>query len=83
MDDPTIVNAIANLDGESEYRALTAMYEGDTRGDDLQRQAQARRREAKSVKTQALFKAAGTIIGAGSSLLDRYGGGGKAHPALR
>lgn len=73
-DDPTIVNAIADLDGESEYRALTALYEGNQRGDDLERQAKSRRREAKSVKTQSYFKAAGSILGAGSTLFDRYGG---------
>lgn len=72
VDDPTVVNAIANLDGESEYRALTAMYEGDTRGDDLERQAKARRTEAKNVKKQALFKAGSTIIGAGGGIADRY-----------
>ena len=74
VDDPTIVNAMANLEGESEYRALTAMYEGNVRGDDLERQAKDRRREAKSVKTQSYFKAAGSILGAGSTLYDRYSG---------
>lgn len=75
-DDPTVVNAIANLDGESEYRALTAMYEGNVRGDDLERQAKARRTEAKNVKKQALFKAGSTILGAAAgSMFDRYGGG--------
>lgn len=74
-DDPSVINAIANIEGEGEYRALTALYEGNSSGDDLVRQAAARRTEAKNVKRAALFKAAGTIIGAGSSLADRYGGG--------
>ena len=73
-DDPTVVNAIADIEGEGEYRALTALYEGNVAGDDLERQAKARRREAKSVKKQSYFKAAGTILGAGASLADRYGG---------
>ena len=74
-DDPTIVNAMADLEGESEHRALTALYEGNVAGDDLERQAKVRRREAKSVKTQSYFKAGATILGAGASLADRYGGG--------
>lgn len=79
-DDPTIVNAIADLEGEGEYRALTALYEGNVAGDDLERQAGARRREAKSVKKASKFKALGTILGAGASLYDRYGGS-KPKPA--
>lgn len=75
-DDPTIVNALADLEGEGEYRALTALYEGNVAGDDLARQAQSRRKEAKNVKRASYFKAAGTILGAGSSLADRYGGSG-------
>lgn len=73
-DDPTVVNAIADIEGEGEYRALTALYEGNTAGDDLERQAAARRREAKTVKRASYFKAAGTILGAGASMADRYGG---------
>jgi hypothetical protein len=76
VDDPTIVNAMANLDGDAEYRARVALFEGNTRGDDLERQAKDRRREAKSVKTQSYFKAAGSLLGAGSTMYDRYGGKG-------
>lgn len=75
-DDPTVVNAIADLEGDGEYRALTALYEGNVAGDDLERQAQARRREAKGVKRAGLIKGIGTILGAGATLYDRYGGGG-------
>lgn len=77
-DDPTVVNAIADLDGDAEYRARVALYEGDVAGDDLERQAKARRQEAKTVKRASLFKAAGTILGAGSTLADRYGNKPKA-----
>lgn len=74
--DPTVVNAIANLEGEGEYRALSSLYEGNVAGDDLERQAAARRREAKNTKKASLFKAGSTILGAGSSMFDRYGGRG-------
>lgn len=71
--DPTVVNAIADLAGEGEHRALTSLYEGDMAGDDLMRQAGARRREAKNTKRAGLFKAGSTILGAGASLYDRFG----------
>ena len=80
-DDPSVVNAIANIEGEGEYRALTALYEGNVQADDTVRQAQARRREAKNVKRASLFKAVGSILGAGSTLADRYAP--KKPPAYR
>ncbi len=76
-DDPTIVNAMADLEGDAEYRARVALYEGNVAGDDLERQAKARRREAKSVKTQSYFKAGATILGAAGGIADRYGGKNK------
>ena len=74
-DDPSVVNAIANIAGEGEYRALTALYDGNIQADDTMREAKSRRKEAKNVKRASLFKAAGSILGAGATLADRYGGG--------
>lgn len=72
-DDPSVVNAIAGIEGEGEYRALTALYEGNDAAAGLEAEAVARRRAAKDVKTAGLIKAGGTILSAGSSLYDRYG----------
>ena len=72
-DDPTVVNLIANTEGEGEYRALTALYNGNEDALGMEAQAKAKRREAKNVKTASYLKAAGSIIGAGSTLADRYG----------
>lgn len=68
-DDPTVVNTLANIAGEGEYRALTALYNGEetARGDEAQ--AKARRKEAKNVKRASYFKAANTILSAGSSIM--------------
>jgi hypothetical protein len=72
-DDPSIVNLIADLEGEGEYRALSAMFEGETEARSKEEQAMANRRGAKTAKTVGGLKAAASIIGAGSSLYDRYG----------
>ena len=74
-DDPTVVNLLANLEGEGEYRALTALYEGNERAIGMEDQARARRKEAKNIKTAGIINAASTMLGAGSSMYDRYGSG--------
>lgn len=71
--DPTVLNIISRLEGEGEYRALSALYEGEEEAIGLENQAAARRREAKNVKKGGLLKAAGTIIGAGSDIVTRAG----------
>lgn len=68
VDDPTVLNILADIEGEGEYRALTALYEGEDEARGLEFEARARRREAKNTKKAARFKAAGSIIGAGSSI---------------
>jgi hypothetical protein len=48
------------------------MYEGETEAQGKEAQAAANRRGAKATKKAGLFKAAGTILSAGSSI---FGGG--------
>lgn len=73
-DDPTVVNALAGIGGEGEYRALSALYSGEETARGMEAQAQANRRGAKSTKKASYFGAAGSILSAGSTLHDRYGG---------
>lgn len=70
-DDPSVVNLIANMEGEGEYRALTALYNGETEARSKEDQAAANRRGAKTAKTVGMLKAASSIIGAGSSMFNR------------
>lgn len=72
-DDPTVVNLLANVAGEGEYRALTALYNGESDARGLESEADARRKEAKNVKRASYFKAASSLLSAGSSLQQRYG----------
>lgn len=71
--DPTVVNMMADIEGEGEYRALSALYEGNEEAIGLENQARARRKEAKNVKKASYLKAGSTILQAGSSLASRYG----------
>lgn len=73
-DDPSIVNLMADLEGEGEYRALTALYEGETSARSKEAQAAANRKSAKATKTAGILNAAGSILKSGTSLYDRYGG---------
>jgi hypothetical protein len=73
VDDPTVVNTLARIEGEGEYRALSALYNGDETADGMEAEAAAKRRGAKSTKKASYVSAAGSILSAGSSLYDRYG----------
>jgi hypothetical protein len=72
-DDPSVVNAMAGIEGEGEYRALTSLYNGEEAALGMEADAAARRRGAKSVKAAGLIKAGGTILNAGASLYGKYG----------
>jgi leucyl aminopeptidase (aminopeptidase T) len=73
VDDPTVVNILSRIEGEGEYRALSALYEGDQTALGMEAEAAAKRRGAKSTKTAGYIKAGSTILSAGSSMYDRYG----------
>lgn len=73
VDDPSVLNALAGIEGEGEYRALSALYSGEETARGMEGEADARRRGAKSVKTAGYMKAASTILSSGGSLAGKYG----------
>ncbi len=74
--DPTVMNLAADIAGEGEYRALTALFEGESRARGMEGQARAARYEGKQARTAGMMKAATTVFSAGSnSMLEKYGGG--------
>jgi len=73
--DPTVVNILANLTGEEEYRALTALYEGEEEARSKELQAKARRKEAKNVKTAGLISGGAKILEGGATMYERFGSG--------
>jgi hypothetical protein len=66
--DGDIEKIISDIAGEGEYRALTALYNGDEQADSLRAQAKARRKEAKNVKIAGLISGVGTILGGADGL---------------
>lgn len=80
-DDASVVDQLAGIEGEGEYRALTALYEGDTAAKSMEDDADARTRAAiatrKAGKANAMasyLSAGGSILSAGSTIYDRFGG---------
>jgi hypothetical protein len=53
-------------------QAEEQQYLGDLRGYDLTNQAAFKRAEGKAARTGSYLKAAGTLIGAGANLYDKY-----------
>lgn len=71
--DPTVVNILANLAGEGEFRALSAMFEGEERARSKEMQARVRRKEAKNIKKAGLITAVGQGLSTASTMYERYG----------
>lgn len=73
VSDPTIQNIIGDLRDEGEYRALSALYSGDTDAELANAQASATRREGKSRRRAANLSSATTILGGASDFAGKYG----------
>lgn len=90
--DPTVVDMLGDLEGEGQYRALTALYAGEERATGLETGAAAARYEGEIAKRRgdaarrgSLIKAGGTLLSGASkffgdegiaTMFDRFGGGG-------
>ena len=94
--DPTIVNILGDLDTETEYRALTAMYEGEEKARGMETEAGIRRaggaadvyageaakRYGGSRARAAYMGATGTLLSGGATLYDRYSNRPKKAPSF-
>lgn len=74
--DPTVVKLSSDIVGEGEYRALAALYEGESGALGLENQAAAGLRSANARSRAYDIQTAGTIINTGSAMYGRYSGGG-------
>lgn len=79
--DPTIINMMANLAGETQYKKAVEMYEGEERGRQLRYEGQIRRFEGKEAKRAGKFGAFTTLLSGGASLYSKYGMKPDAAPA--
>lgn len=74
----TGTSAIANegqIEGQAEYDALSAMYSGESKAQDLEFRAANMRSEAGAQRTAAWLSGISTIFSGGSTWYDKYGGG--------
>lgn len=72
----TGTSAIANVGqirGEGEYRALTALYQGEDRASELDFRAGQMRTQGSNAVTAGWISGASSVISGGSSFYDKYG----------
>lgn len=74
--DPTIAKLQSDIAGEGEYRALTALYEGEESARGKLASADATRRTGRARGQAADLQSFGTILGGAGSLYSKYGGTG-------
>lgn len=66
-------DVLSGIDQEGEYRAMTALYNGEERARGYQGQADQALYEGNEKKKAGLYKAIPTILSAGKTISDRYG----------
>lgn len=83
VSDPTIINLIADLQGEGSYRSSLAMYQGEDRARQLRQGADTSRFQGRIGQADANYrasayrtKAIGGLLSGGSSLYRRFAGNG-------
>lgn len=73
-DDVTTMDIRTGIVGEGEFRALTALYQGQDRANAYLSDASLRRAGGGEAKRAGDMAAMGTLVQSGGSLLTRYGG---------
>lgn len=74
--DESVVKTISDITAESEFRALTSLYESDVEAQDLRERAKARVFEGERSHRASQYATAGTLFKSGSDLYSKYGGQG-------
>lgn len=72
--DPTVVKLQSDIEGEGEYRALSALYEGETGALGMEASADSGLRSQKAGSSAADYAMAGTVLSTGASMYGRYSG---------
>ena len=72
--DPTVVRLSQDIAGEGEYRALAALYEGDSGALGLESQASAGLRSANAYARARNISSVGTLLSGVSDMYTRYSG---------
>lgn len=70
--DPTALDIRGDIAAETEYNALMALSDSETRARQLEFGGAMTRWEGQQAKKASRFKAAATILGSGMSMMDKY-----------
>jgi hypothetical protein len=73
-EDPGVANILGQIGSEGEYRALSALAEGDYQAQALRSGAQSKLNMSKAYRTSGYLSAAGTLAQGVYSFYDKYGG---------
>lgn len=80
--DPTVQNIVGNIAGEGEYRALTALYQGEESARNLQTTANIKDYEGEQAQQAGQYKALNTVFSnVGSSFFNKYSTPYQSQPA--
>lgn len=71
--DPTIMNHMAQLAAESNYRKMISLYEGEEEAFQLEKQAEATKKGGGLARQAGNIGAAGTVLSSAGSLYSKYG----------
>lgn len=74
--DPTVINRIAGIISEGEYRSLVALYEGDEESNALKTEANIANYEGRAARSAGYLEAAGSVFAGASTMFGNYGQGG-------
>lgn len=70
---PTVANILGDIEAEGEYRALSALYSGDTDAALSRYAAGASRREGRARRLSSYYDASSTILGGVGDFYEKYG----------
>ena len=71
--DPTVINLMANLAGETQYSKSVKLYEGGTRSAQKKYEGRLRRFEGREARKAGEFGAKTTLLGGAAGLFSKYG----------
>lgn len=70
--DTTVVNTIADIEGQGEFQALSDLYNGAERGSQLRQQGAMARYEGRQAQKASRVQAATTVLSGASSMFTKY-----------
>jgi hypothetical protein len=72
LSDPSLVNLMGDLEGETQYRALVRMFEGADEAEGLNEVAFAREKEGKALATSSYLRGANSVLSGVAQLKSKY-----------